>query len=264
MSDVLSTLVYEDHDKQVCWKGYNLSGNSVFDAFIKTDVASRLNDQEGTSEFESHLRGLALTGFGKISLEVVLDAETSEERDWAVGEALAEAWLSREYNVIWPWNMERDKRNANASLPGADLVGFVVDGADTRLVVGEVKSSNQNQCPPNVLYGRGGLIHQIDRLANDLGTVRTLLRWLMPRCKNTKFEDCFNASAILYFNSGNKAVSLFGVLIRDTKADARDLNGRGKILSRSLNPPTSCLLLALYLPFKIVELPERVKGGSAS
>ena len=120
MSKKMATLVYENQEQQVSWQGYDLPDNDAFDSFITKDVAARLNDEEGSIEFESHLRGLSLTGFGKSSLEAVLDAKIPEERDWAVGEAFAEAWLSQEHGVIWPWNMERDKRNANASLPGAD------------------------------------------------------------------------------------------------------------------------------------------------
>lgn len=264
MNERLATLVYDNREQQVCWQGYELLDNDAFDSFMTKNVAARLNDDEGSIEFQSHLRSLSLTGFGKSSLEAVLDADTPEERDWAVGEAFAEAWLSDKHKIIWPWNMERDKRNANASLPGADLVGFVVNGSDTRLVLGEVKSSGQDQYPPNVLYGRSGMINQIDRLADDLKTIRTLLRWLFYRCKNTVFETYYKASAILYFNSGNKSVSLFGVLIRDTEANELDLKNRGKNLGYSLNAPTSCHLLAFYLPCKIAELPERVKGGVAS
>jgi hypothetical protein len=264
VSERLATLVYENREQQVCWQGYVLPDNDAFDSFMTKNVAARLNDEQGSIEFKSHLRSLSLTGFGKSSLETVLNAYTPEEHDWAVGEAFAEAWLSEEHKIIWPWNMERDKRNANASLPGADLIGFVVNGTDTRLVLGEVKSSNQDQYPPNVIYGRSGMINQIDRLANDLNTIRTLLSWLFHRCKNTNFETYYKASAILYFNSGNKSVSLFGVLIRDTEANELDLKNRGKSLGSSLNAPTSCHLLALYLPFKIAELPERVQGGAAS
>ena len=265
MSKTLSTLAYENQEQQVCWQGYNLSGNTAFDTFMTEDVAARLNDEKGSREFESHLRGLSLTGFGKDSLEAILDSKNPEERDWAVGEALAEAWLSRKHEVIWPWNMERDKRNANASLPGADLIGFVVCGTDTRLVLGEVKTSTEKKYPPQVMSGRSGhLGHQIDNLANNLGTVNQLLKWLSPRCKHNEFEELYSASLTLYFNSGNKAVSLFGVLIRDTKANELDLKDRGKALGCSLNAPTSCHLLALHLPCKIAELPERVKGGDAS
>jgi len=266
----LATLVYENRKDQVCWQGYNLSDCDAFDLFMTRDVAARLNDAEGSSQFESHLRSLSLTGFGRESLEAILDATILEERDWAVSEALAEAWLSKEHDIIWPWNMDRDKRNANASLPGADLVGFVVDGTQTRLVLGEVKSSTEKQYPPQVMAGRSKsskktpMGHQIDDLANNLSTIIQLLKWLCPRCKNTEFKTLYNASCTLYFNSGNKAVSLFGVLIRDTAANELDLKGRGKTLGAALSAPTSCHLLALYLPCKIVELPERIKGGYAS
>jgi hypothetical protein len=265
VSESLATLVYEKREQQVCWQGYDLPDNDVFDSFITKDVAARLNDEEGSIEFKSHLRSLSLTGFGKSSLEAVLDAGVPEERDWAVGEAFAEAWLSEEHNVIWPWNMERDKRNTKASLPGADLIGFVVNETESRLVLGEVKSSTEKKHPPQVMSGRGGHIgHQIDSLANNLGTITQLLKWLCPRCKNTEFEGLYNASLTLYFNSGNKAVSIFGVLIRDTKPNELDLKSRGEALSCSLSAPTSCYLIALHLPCKIAALPERVKGGAIS
>lgn len=176
MSQALATLVYQGEKSQVSWQGHALSNGSAFDSFMQNDVAARLNDEEGTTEFESHLRSLSLTEFGSESLKTVLSANSPEERDWAVGEAMAEAWLKTEYQVIWPWNMERDKRNANASLPGADLVGFVRNGSETRLVIGEVKASKQEQFPPNVLYGRSGMIHQIDKLAADLKVINTLLK----------------------------------------------------------------------------------------
>lgn len=264
MSQALATLSYQGEERQVRWQGHALSNGSAFGSFMQNDVAARLNDEEGTTEFESHLRSLSLTEFGSESLETVLNANSPEERDWAVGEAMAEAWLEKEHQVIWPWNMERDKRNANASLPGADLVGFVRNGSETRLVLGEVKASKQEQFPPNVLYGRSGMIHQIDKLAADLKVINTLLKWLLPRCKNTDYETYFNAAVTLYFNSGNKAVTLFGVLIRDTTPNENDLNGRGKTLGETITSPTTCTLLGLYLPCKIAQLPEMVKGGGAS
>lgn len=264
LMETLASLVYEDREKQVCWQGYNLSDNDALNSFITKDVAARLNDTEGTSEYKSFLRGLSLTGFGKSSLEAVLEADIPEERDWSAGEALAESWLNKKYEIIWPWNTGRDKRNPKASLPGADLIGFVVNGSESRLVLGEVKSSSEKKYPPQVMSGRSGHIgHQIDDLANNLVTINQLLKWLSPRCKNTDFETHYKASLTLYFNSGNKAVSLFGVLIRDTKANELDLKARGKALGCILSAPTSCHLLALHLPFKIAELPERVKGGKA-
>lgn len=120
------------------------------------EVASRLHDEVGKADFTAHLNSLASTGFAQENLQAILEAEHPEERDWAVGEALAEAWLSREHGVIWPWNMERDKRTLQASLPGADLVGFVTQNGETRLALGEVKSSSDSRTPPNVMTGRSG------------------------------------------------------------------------------------------------------------
>ena len=215
------------------------------------------------SEFKAHLRGLALTDFGKASLEAVLGAEIPEERDWAVGEALAEALLTAVHGVQWPWNMERDKRNPKASLPGADIVGFIPLGPRFRLALGEVKTSAEVAYPPQVMSGRSGHIgHQIDTLASDLGIICQLLKWLQPRCKGTGFESTFNSSVEDYLNSGHRAATLFGVLIRDTSANELDLRGRGIALGAIVPAPASCILLAVYLPHKISDLPQKMSPGS--
>lgn len=265
MSETLATEIYTGKQDQSVWHGYIFFDNQIFDSFIKEEVASRLNDEEGTSEFELQLQSLSLTDFGTESLRAILDAEIPEERDWAVGESIAEAWLDREHGVIWPWNAERDKKNPKSSLPGADLVGFIQNDAGPILVLGEVKSSTEKEYPPQVMSGRDGHMgHQIDDLANNLTTICSLLKWLCSRCKNTEFEDLFKESSKRYFNSGNKAVSLFGVLIRDTKPNELDLKGRGIALGNSISHPTSCNLIALHLPCKISELPEKVRGGKKS
>lgn len=259
----LGLISYESQDRQVSWLGVKMAARDDFDAFMTNDVASRLKDEEGKKEFEAHLRGLATTGFARESLRAILEAEVSEERDWAIGEAVAEAYLEREYGVIWPWNMERDKRALNASLPGADLIGFKANGNIVRLVLGEVKTSSDKRTPPQVMYGRSGMTHQIDNLANNLGVICQLLKWLLPRCKNTKYESSFNKAIALFLESGNKAIALFGVLIRDTAPDELDLKGRGQALADKINTPTTCQLIAIYLPFNIAELPERVLGGGS-
>lgn len=162
---------YQGHDHQVAWDGVGMVAGEAFDTFMTNDVASRLHDDEGASVFETHLRGLANTGFARDNLNEILAAAIPEERDWAVGEAMAEAYLAREHQITWPWNMERDKRTPKASLPGADLVGFVTVGAVVRLVLGEVKASTDPSTPPNVMHGRSGMGHQIDHLATNLALI---------------------------------------------------------------------------------------------
>ena len=256
-----ATISYEDQDRQVSWRGLSVDDGDSFNKFMTTDVASRLHDEEGTTEFEAHLRNLANTGFARDSLNDILAAEIPEERDWAIGEAIAEAYLEREHEITWPWNMERDKRNPKASLPGADLVGFNIDGDDVRLALGEVKTSTDMHTPPGVMSGRSGMTHQIDNLANNLSLIRQLLFWLLPRCKDTEHEASFNKAISLFFESGNKAVALFGVLIRDTQPNELDLRRRGQTLSGTLQGPTTCQLIAVYLPCTIIGLSTLVAGG---
>lgn len=168
---VLATISYEDQDGQVSWRGVHMEDDNGFNTFMTNDVASRLHDEEGNTEFETHLRGLANTGFARDSLNAILSARVPEERDWAVGEAMAEAYLCRNYEITWPWNMERDKRNPKASLPGADLVGFQIEGGNARLALGEVKTSTDANTPPGVMNGRSGMTHQIDNLSNSLSLI---------------------------------------------------------------------------------------------
>lgn len=252
---------YSNTQDATSWDGVCLADGSKFDDFMANEVGSRLHDDSGKAEFTSHLNSLASTGFAQDSLRAILEAEHPEERDWAVGEALAEAWLSRERGVVWPWNMERDKRTPLASLPGADLVGFVTQGSETRLALGEVKCSSDSNTPPNVMTGRNGMTRQLENLATDIGLLHTLIRWLQPRCRGNSAEPHFNAAISLLLQSGNKAMTLFGVLVRDTQPDERALRSRGQHLGGIVKAPAGCHLLALYLPCPIASLPDRVQGG---
>jgi hypothetical protein len=256
----LGHIEYEAQVEQVSWQGISLTEGNSFESFMTNEVASRLHDEEGANEFEKHLRGLATTGFANSSLNEILTAEIPEERDWAIGEAMAEAYLAHQHNITWPWNMEKDKRNPKASLPGADLVGFEIGATETRLALGEVKTSGDAKTPPGVMNGRSGMKHQIDNLATDLGLIVQLLQWLMPRCKGTSHETSFNTAISLFLNSGNKAIALFGVLIRDTQPNELDLSSRGQSLSNTLHNPSTCKLIGLYLPCTIVDLPARISG----
>ena len=254
---------YEGLDRQVSWQGINIAQGVVFESFLINEVVSRLHDKEGATEFETTLRSLANTGFANGNIDKILAAEIPEERDWAIGEAIAEAYLSLYQNVIWPWNMERDKRTPKASLPGADLIGFEVQNGVVSLVVGEVKTSSDSKAPPNVMYSRNGMPHQLSRLASDLGLVSKLLKWLLSRCKGTQHEAYFREAITRFLDSGNRAIALFGVLIRDTTLNELDLQGRANSLAATLNEPSTCKLIALYIPCSIAELPKRISESGS-
>lgn len=255
---------YEENLKSVTWQGLRLCDGEELSSFMREEVADRLKDTPERDEFHNHLQGLALTGMGEESLKEVLSKEIPEERPWAVGEALAEALLIRRHRVVFPWNMERDKRNAKSNLSGADIVGFLPINSGFRLVLGEVKTSSEEKYPPQVMFGRSGLSHQIDNLAKDMSKIYQLIKWLYSRCKGTRYEKAYNQSLTFYLNTGNKAVSLFGILIRDTGPNVLDLERRGQTLCHTVVHPTSCELIAVYLPCKIVDLPGQVEGGDAA
>ncbi|AHF89569.1 hypothetical protein OPIT5_04285 [Opitutaceae bacterium TAV5] len=260
-----SQIAYQSSYGCVSCNGLHAQDGDDLGAFLAGPVAARLNDAEGSEELSSHLRGLSLTGMGQDALEEVLAAEVPEERDWAAGEALAEAVLEDQHDVVLPWNTERDKRNPFASLPGADIVGFQRDGDSHRLALGEVKCSSEAQWPPQVMSGRsGGLGHQLDTLANNLGTICQLLKWLLPRVRSTPHEVTFNQACTRYFNSGRRDLALFGILVRDQEAREADLQTRGRSLGGRLQNPTRCSLLALYLPWPISRLPEFIRQGGAA
>lgn len=261
----LSEPAYHSTHGCVTCEGIRAQDGDDLSGFLSGPVAARLNDSDGGAELRNHLRGLSLTGMGQDALEEVLAAEVPEERDWAAGEALAEALLEERHAVVLPWNNERDKRNPFASLPGADIVGFQRDGDSHRLALGEVKCSSEAQWPPQVMSGRsGGLAHQLDNLAHNLGIICQLLKWLLPRVKSTGHEEVFNSACTRFFNSGRRDLALFGILVRDQEARETDLQARGRSLGTRLVNPTSCLLIALYLPWPISQLPAAIQQGGAS
>ena len=226
-----------------------------------SEVKQRLEDTEGKEEFEGHLRGLNSTGMTKDYLEEFLSSNEIEPLDWAVGEALAEAYLIQQHNILFPWNMEREKRNIHASTAGADIVGFVEKNGDFSFVFGEVKTSSETKYPPQVVTGRSGLYHQLDELAHDLSKIYQLLKWLHPRVKTSSFVNAYNQACTNFFKSKYKSIILFGILIRDTPPNIKDLSSRGQKLRECLTSPTQCHLIALHLPFNVEDLVKQVKSG---
>jgi hypothetical protein len=259
----LADVVYKDSDICVSWHGEKFHAGEEFDTFLSEQVKERLDDDTGEENFQTCLRGLEMTGMGRSCLEEILNAKVPESRAWATGEAFAEAWLIAYYKIEFPWNMQRDKRNPFASLPGADLVGFQKIGDEFHLALGEVKTSSENKSPPHVMSGRSGMVHQLDNIASDLGLVRELISWLFHRTSGSTYEQAFKSSCINYFESQAKDIVLFGILIRDTAPNEQDLLGRGQVLRRKLTTPTQCHLIALYLPWNIGQITAHIRERGA-
>lgn len=252
-------VVYTIQDRQVSWCGIKMIDGDDFNMFMTENVATRLYDKQELAEFEMHSRSLINTGFALESLDAILAADAREIKDgWVVGEAIAEAFLTQEHNVVWPWNMSRDKRNPRANLPGADLVGFKVEGPRVQFVFGEVKSSSESNSPPGVMKRDRGLTSQLTNLSDDFSLIARLIRWLSCRCKTKPYKDYFDSAIRIFVESGNKKTSLYGILIRDTPPIEKDLRISGQALANTISSPTICHLFAIYLPCTIANLPHRV------
>jgi len=257
---VTHEICYSERCVQVRWLGYAITDLEEFKGLLRGAVRERLTDQQHTDDVEADLKALGETGMAQDTLARVLAAGRVKRKSWEVGEALAECILSEKHEAKWPWNSERDKKTPKASLPGADIVGFVPRKSDVVLLLGEVKTSRQKKSPPNVMSGRSGMVHQLDNLARNVKVHFSLFKWLHARCKGTEFWGMFKKAAKRYLNSGGGAIAVFGILVRDTKPDEMDLRNRGIALGKTVSKPTEVELNAWYLPCEIGDLSRLVDG----
>ena len=128
------------------------------------------------------------TGFACESVCRIMQQKSPPEK-WRVGEAFAETYLTQHRGCSFPWPDSRDERRPKSSLPGADLVGFQVDGEICRFAFGEVKTSTERKYPPTLLYGRSGMTTQLEHLRSSRNTRDCLMRYLFFRQKSLSEKD---------------------------------------------------------------------------
>ena len=252
---------FEGHQGVVKWQGLASVDAEAFCRYLRDTVSTRIRDDD--SGFGAEIRALATTGMNETFIEGFL-AATPDPLPWEIGEALAECMVvsDSEMDVIWPWNTARDRRTPRASLPGADLVGFLLGDGETRLLFGEVKTSSDVASPPNVMHGGKGMIWQLEESAHGLGIQHALLRWLLARCQtDADLHRHYRAAVGRYLVSEGQDFRLLGVLVRDTPATEQDLASRGRALAALLVEPLAADLVAVYLPVPIGTWPTVLAGG---
>ena len=235
-----------DMDSSPC-SGVGLQwSDDELNAAMDGRVAAVLFDDEGKTDIEDILAGLAETEFEQDGLRRVLQ-DPDHFEDWRVGEAIAEAYLTDHRSCSFPWPDGRDERKSGSSLPGADLVGFGIDGGGDCFAFGEVKTSREERYPPGTMYGRTGLKKQLEDL-RDSGAIRDdLVRYLGHRAGAAPWRARFQQATKRYF--GNRSdVQLYGVLVRDVEPHQDDLWARVDDLGAECPEGTRIELLALYLP----------------
>lgn len=238
---------------QVSYLANHVVDANLHTTYLKGSVKDRLFDSEEANQFEQDLQALGSTLMASSTIRAILEAPASPKEGWEIGEAWAEDDLEKNHHIVFPWNMARDKRSPRASLQGADLVGLRITADKTILAFGEVKTSNDSGCPPSVMTGRSGMIHQLQTLCSDWEVRQTLLKWLHARCKGTTHWKSYQAAVKRYIESGGLDCYLFGYLMRDTEHKELDLKNRATALSQSITAPMEAKLFAWYFPNKIDE-----------
>jgi|SRR5690554_494401 len=244
-------------------EGHLVEDSDRFREFLAGPVKNRASDREYVDSWENEILQLASTDANPQFLAQFFDA-TVDDLGWELGEAFAETIFTEdtEREILWPWNATRDRKTPRASLPGADLVGFVKDDAGYTLLLGEVKTSADIKSPPGVMYGKKGMNWQLHQNATALTIHNTLWKWLRCRCQHGELKAAYRNAVQRYIKSSGKDITIAGVLCRDTKPNEKDLLHRGTRLGTSLSSPTRVELCAWYLPIPIEQWVS-VAGGES-
>jgi hypothetical protein len=257
MAVALGILEYSLGNVPVVGNGYLWTEDDLNTALAER-VAAVVFDDLGIADLHSLLNGVPDTDFDYTGVQRVLES-ISRPENWRVGEALAETYLVDHRLCCFPWPDGRDERKSGSSLPGADLVGLQRDGEDDdRFAFGEIKTSNDENCPPGLMYGRTGMKQQLDDLRDNLSIRDVLVRYMGYRAIGAPWKNRF-IKAFRRYISNPTDIQLFGFLVRDVPPHADDCRARVTKLANGCPGAMSIELLALYIPAdSIMHLSDKV------
>lgn len=113
-----------------------------------------------------------------------LDKRYSERCNWRVAEAFAETILVDRYKVIIRWNTRREQRSNNDAVFGPDIVALLPDELGARLVIGEIKSSDEGRHLPQVMqYAKQNMCRQLHGIVTDDNVIFHQFEWLFHRIR---------------------------------------------------------------------------------
>lgn len=234
---------YEDGDEGCRVVGLEL--DDAIDAHVGERIGALLGDVRLREALEELLSG---SDFDSTLLEKVLLSDDSvPPTAWKVGEALGQCFLEDARDCLFPWPVSFDLRNPNASPAGTDLVGFTQDEGGDRFAFGEVKTSGDPALPPRVVTRPGdGLQDQLTTLCGGADTRTALVLYLAPRALGSKWAEKFKSAASRFFKEQGD-VAIFGVLVRTTPPNLRDLEGCAQRLLPYRAPEMNLELVGLYV-----------------
>lgn len=257
-----TSLSYEDafdgRSGSVQWRGQIIGDEAEFEAYMRDVVKKRLDDAELEKSFEKELSGLASCGMQKSGLENYLNdyAAAQDDKNWKIGEALAECILQEREGAVLPWNKARDEMKPKVSLPGTDIVGFLRVNGQMKFLFGETKTSaDKSNVPPSVMVSGDDCM-----TAQLLGHLQEserqhvhgkVIRWLFARVKSTEQRPLFIDALSNHCHSNGLNFVLLGVLLRDTEPNEEDIKSPSMNLAESAQSPTVVRIEAVYLPVRI-------------
>lgn len=252
MNDMIQTVYSkEDIDNTVSFQGILFLENK-FVEYLGERVKDRFLDTQWTNELvERAKEALQDTGFDMGHLEEIL-TNSEEEDNWRIGECLAECVLEDHFSARFDYNNSRDAKNPNGNDTGADLVGLYSDEQDIIFLFGEVKTSKDIETPPNVLYGKTGMIKQLETLRDEEGKRNSLIRWIWSKAVASHGSEFHEKCAIALRNyMVDKKLKLVGVLVRDTEVHKRDLYSRARSLNENIPDGLQIELISIYSGFRM-------------
>lgn len=214
-----------------------------FEWYLQNRVKYKFEDTEWAEMLTE--AAVESTGFSSENFTDIFQ-NRDEASSWRIGELLAECILEDFFHANFYYNSTRDAKNFRSCLPGADLVGICTLDNTICFLFGEVKTSDDQNTPPNVVYGKTGMIHQLETLRDDRDKRNYLVKWLFS--KSIVAEPAFKeqcAEALRNYVENN-IVHLVGVLVRDTPPSVRDLRARAIALNNNTPTNIKIRLMALY------------------
>lgn len=243
---------YSGASGTVTWVGAKLTDKTMED-LTAGPLRERAVDAAFQQEVAAEMQALDATDMASEVLAEFLATDPAP-LDWQVGEALAEVLLQEWHGATWVWNGSRDRKTAKASLPGADVVGFIAEGGAVHFLFGEVKSSSDAASPPGVVYGRTGLLNQLEHLCAG-SDHWTLIKWLRARCMTPEDQELFRSAMRRYVLSEKKDIRLVGCLVRDTEPKESDIKGRATALAPNVGSPMRAHFYVWYVPMAMSSWP---------
>lgn len=212
---------YTYKNENVSYTGYSSSSQEEYEQFLEKELSVKIQYYLGNTDFQAFfsktIEGLKTTDFESVNVEQSLK-DVIPASDW--GEYFSYHQLETHLGVSLPWPPSWDKRAKKASQQGPDIVGLKNNGGIQIFVFGEVKTSSESRCPPNIMVNGGdGMIDQIKRL--ELFEIRMfLIKWLVLKMNKRGREDEIK-DAIRNHLKDN--YSIIGILVRDTPPNEADL-----------------------------------------